>query len=96
MMAKLIYLPCRLLQDIPLKYLFVDGGLLADFETNYASSEANSSASKQNGIGGELGTAAKYSFKHIQIFVNPFLQNHAIIPFSGVLGSNLSLIDSGS
>jgi len=77
------------------KYLFADCGILADFETNYASSEANSSATKQTGIGCELGFGAKYAFGHVQIFVNPFFQNHTIVPFGGASGSNFNLIDTG-
>jgi hypothetical protein len=76
------------------KYLFVDGGLLAGFETNYASSDANSTATMQTGIGYELGLGAKYNFGPVQIFVNPFIQEHSFIKFNRS-SSNFNLMNWG-
>lgn len=80
-----------------LKYVFVDGGLLGDFETNYSTNgtdDANHMATKQTGIGLEFGLGAKYNFGPVNIFVNPFLQAHALARF-GNKGSNFNLMDPG-
>lgn len=55
-----------------LKYLFIDGGFTFDFQTN-----KNQEAQTQSGVGLELGAGAKYNFGPIQVFVNPYLQEHA-------------------
>ena len=81
-----------------LKYLYVDAGLLADFETNYSSDgtdQANKTATKQTGIGIELGLGANYNFGRWDIFVNPFTQVHAIARFSSGNTSNFNLLDAG-
>lgn len=80
-----------------LKYVFVDGGLLADFETNYSANgadAANKQATKQTGIGFELGIGGKCNFGALNLFVNPFFQDHAVTRF-GNNGSNFNLIDAG-
>ena len=59
-----------------LKYLFVNLGVLADLETKH------SILDNQSGIGAVAGIGFKYSFTpQVSAFVNPFLQQHAIIPF---------------
>ncbi|WP_162425580.1 hypothetical protein [Pontibacter pudoricolor] len=59
-----------------LKYLFVNFGAVADFETNH------SMLDNQSGIGALAGIGFKYGFTpKVSAFVNPFLQQHAIIPF---------------
>lgn len=74
-----------------LKYLYADAGVIADFETNY---HPNSSITPdQSGIGLDLGIGGKYNFNRMTVFVNPFLQWHAVIAFQNE-GSG-SLLDAG-
>ncbi|HEY8781370.1 MAG TPA: outer membrane beta-barrel protein [Mucilaginibacter sp.] len=73
-----------------LKYLFADGGLIADFETDHHS---DAIVSDQSGIGIGLGIGGKYNFKKMFIFINPFLQFHSIISFRNE--GNGSLVDQG-
>jgi len=70
-----------------LKYLFADAGVMADFETNYHS---DSITPNESGIGLGLGIGGKYNFKRVTVFVNPFLQTHAIIAFQDKGGGTLS------
>lgn len=59
-----------------LKYLFVNLGAVADFETKHGMLD------NQSGIGAMAGIGFKYGFTpKVSAFVNPFLQQHAIIPF---------------
>lgn len=59
-----------------LKYLFVNLGAVAGLETKH------SILDNQSGIGAMAGIGFKYSFTpQVSAFVNPFLQQHAIIPF---------------
>jgi hypothetical protein len=59
-----------------MKYLFVNLGAVADFETKH------SMLDNQSGIGAVAGIGFKYGFTpKVSAFVNPFLQQHAIIPF---------------
>ena len=59
-----------------LKYLFVNLGAVVDFETKH------SILDNQSGIGAVAGIGFRYSFTpQVSAFVNPFLQQHAIIPF---------------
>ena len=73
-----------------LKYCFVQGGALADFEVN-----RESTIQKQSGLGFGLGLGGKYSFKNVSIMINPFLQRHALITFKDKEGSRQSLINAG-
>ena len=73
------------------KYLFIDGGLTADFETN---TPGNTLTNSQSGLGIELGIGAKYSFRHITISVNPYFQYHRIVGFTNSQ-SSFDLVDSG-
>jgi hypothetical protein len=61
-----------------LKYFFVNGGLLFDFDVS-----KNSPIDNQTGIGTILGLAVKYSFDcGVSAFVNPYTKAHTLIPFS--------------
>ena len=71
-----------------LKYLYVDAGLTADFQTSNTSPAPN-----QSGIGIEGGIGAKYSFGSLLLFVNPFIHDHALIRFNA--GSTFNMIGSG-
>ncbi|HEY4323152.1 MAG TPA: hypothetical protein VGN20_04180 [Mucilaginibacter sp.] len=73
------------------KYLFVNGGLIADFETNYHGS--NDIIADQSGIGLGLGIGGKYNFNRMIVFINPFLQSHAVVAFSNKGGG--TLLNSG-
>ncbi len=61
-----------------LKYIFVNGGALIDFELNR---EEYASTDNQSGIGFGIGIGGKYDFNDLTVFVNPFYRSHAIIPF---------------
>ncbi len=61
-----------------LKYLFVNGGALIDFELNR---EEYASTDDQSGIGFGIGIGGKYDFDNLTVFINPFYRSHAIIPF---------------
>ena len=87
---KLISVPV-LLKYTFFKYLFIDGGLTVDFETN---KQSNTLGSSQSGIGYELGFGGKYSFGHFTVFFNPYLQEHAAIPFKSTQ-QNFNLFDDG-
>ena len=61
------------------KYLFLNGGLLLDFDIT-----KDKRLDNQTGIGAILGVGAKYNFKKIPVglFVNPYLKHRPIIPFT--------------
>lgn len=69
-----------------LNYLFADGGISLDEQTNYTN---NNVVNKQSGLGFELGVGGKYSFNRFTIFVNPYLHGYAITRV------NNNLIESG-
>lgn len=59
-----------------LQFLFVNGGLLLDFDVE------NEIIDPQTGIGLGIGLGAEYVFiSGFNIFVNPYLNQHALIPF---------------
>lgn len=59
-----------------LRYFFVNAGAVADFETKH------SMLDNQSGIGAMAGIGFKYAFTpKFSVFINPYLQQHAIIPF---------------
>lgn len=61
-----------------LKYFFINGGLMLDFDAGDSKPIDN-----QTGIGGLLGVAAKYDFDFgATVFINPYLKAHSLIPFS--------------
>lgn len=61
-----------------LKYIFVNGGLLVDFDTNSGGFVDN-----QTGIGAYIGVGVKYDFKFgVSVFVNPYGKLHSLVPFS--------------
>ena len=72
-----------------LKYLFINGGALIDFEIN-----KKNSIQKQSGIGFGLGIGGKYDFKRFSIMASPFAQRHAFLAFEKT-GTRLSLLDAG-
>ena len=60
-----------------LKYLFINGGPILDFQTSDNISDS------QSGIGYSLGIGGKYYFNNLLIFVNPNYKRHSLIPFEG-------------
>jgi hypothetical protein len=62
-----------------LKYLYVNAGILVDFDFGY---DNDSVVNEQKGIGAELGVGGKYNFGAVTVFINPFLQEHRIIGFN--------------
>lgn len=58
--------------------LFLDGGAVINVQTNSPGSGEND---KQTGIGFELGAGMQCNFHHLRIFINPYLQSNAMIPF---------------
>ncbi|HVW97316.1 MAG TPA: hypothetical protein VHA56_15190 [Mucilaginibacter sp.] len=71
-----------------LKYLYADGGLLVENQTN------NSIIRDQSGIGFELGLGGKYDAGRVTFFLNPFLREHAVIAFKSE-GSSQNLLEGG-
>lgn len=60
-----------------LNYLFVNGGLLLDFETS-----SSNIIDKQSGVGAILGVGGQYEFNNaLGLFINPYVKMHALIPF---------------
>lgn len=58
-------------------YLFVNGGLLLDFETS-----SSKNIDKQSGMGAVLGIGTQYEFNNgLGLFINPYSKIHALIPF---------------
>jgi len=74
-----------------LRYLFVDGGLLFDFQTN---TPEVSNTQKQTGVGFEIGLGARYSWKHLSIFINPYAQYHAVDTYRHTVNT-FNLYDGG-
>ena len=61
-----------------LKYFFINGGPILDFDISNSSP-----VDSQTGIGGLLGIAAQYDFDFgLEVFINPYLKAHSLIPFS--------------
>lgn len=58
------------------KYMFVHGGLIADFQINKKKTDV---VDRQSGIGLGIGIGGKYDFKKITVSINPYLQQHAIV-----------------
>jgi hypothetical protein len=69
-----------------LKYVFLQGGILLDHQTNYS---RNGVINDESGVGLEMGIGGKYSFGPVSVFVNPFLAKH------GTPGSN-NLLEAGA
>ncbi len=73
----LINIPVTLRANF-LKYFFVNGGLIVDFDAT-----TNSPIDNQTGIGTLLGISIKYDFDSgISAFVNPYTKIHSLIPFA--------------
>lgn len=65
-----------------LKYLFVHGGLLFDFDLS-----DQKDIDRQTGLGASLGIGGQYNFKSgLSLFINPFIRSHAILPFDSKRG----------
>lgn len=58
------------------KYMFINGGVILDFQTT------DNSFDSQSGIGFSMGFGGKYSFNNFVIFVTPNYKIHSIIPFN--------------
>lgn len=72
----LISFPLLLRVDF-LKYFFVNGGLLVDFDITLDELVDN-----QSGIGSMLGVGFGYDFKSgISLYANPYVQAHTLLPF---------------
>jgi outer membrane protein with beta-barrel domain len=69
-----------------LKYAYADAGLSVDLQTDHQSDYITRD---QSGIGIFLGVGGKYAFNKVLLFVNPFVQVHAIAAFNGPGGGNL-------
>jgi len=61
-----------------LKYAFVNGGVLLDYDM---SPEDYSGIDNQSGLGISAGIGGKYQFSDFEISINPFVNSHSIIPF---------------
>lgn len=60
------------------KYIFIDGGVIADFEVN---SSENYATDNQTGIGLGLAGGLQYEYKQFGIFISPFFNIHSVIAF---------------
>ncbi|WP_423128172.1 hypothetical protein [Gaoshiqia sp. Z1-71] len=60
-----------------LKYFFVNGGLLLDFDIKLPEQSIDS----QTGIGFGFGIGGEINIKQLHFFANAFLKNHAVIAF---------------
>jgi hypothetical protein len=60
-----------------LKYLFLNAGLSADFETDHPADLFDD----QSGISLGAGIGGKVNFDKVSVFINPFVQQHAVISF---------------
>lgn len=73
----MISIPVRVRYTL-LKYFFINAGPSIDLETHPGSNEISD---KQSGIGLGLGIGGQYHFGKMTVFVNPFVQKHAVLPF---------------
>ncbi len=61
-----------------LKYFFINGGLIIDFDAS-----TDSPIDSQTGIGALAGIAVKYDCKNgMSAFVNPYTKLHSLVPLS--------------
>lgn len=56
-----------------LKYLYGEGGLVFDHQTNYKS---DGIVDSQSGVGLEVGLGGRYNLGQVSVFVNPYYINH--------------------
>lgn len=76
--AALITLPFTLKAGF-LKYFFVSGGILLDFDAS-----TNSPIDSQTGFGLSAGAGMKYDFRSgLSLFVNPYVRAHSLLPLTG-------------
>ena len=76
-----------------LKYFFVNGGIMFDFEIG-----KSSPIKSQTGIGTILGVGAKYNLSNgLGTFINGYYKSHSLIPFSADNGNDYRwrLIEGG-
>lgn len=75
-----------------LKYFYAQSGLLADIDIS-----DKKDIDRQTGIGAALGLGAKYDFKKVSVFINPYLRNHGIFAFNTPRGlfSNDMISETG-
>lgn len=72
-----------------LRFLYLNGGLLLDFEAE------NEVIDSQSGIGLGIGIGGEYMFPSgFTIFANPYLNQHALLPFQKE-PSHQRLLDAG-
>jgi len=62
-----------------LTYAFVNGGFLLDIDM---SKKDYAPIDNQSGIGLSLGVGGKFSYKDFEVTINPFINTHAILPFT--------------
>lgn len=62
-----------------LKYLYVNAGLLVDFDFG---ADNDTGINAQKGLGAEIGIGGKYNFGQLTVFINPFLLEHRLIGFN--------------
>ena len=60
------------------KYIFIDGGLIVDFEINNTETR---SIDNQTGIGFGFAGGLQYEYKQFGIFISPFFNIHSVIAF---------------
>lgn len=62
-----------------LKYFFLNGGALLDFDAG-----TSSSVDSQTGIGATFGPGVNYEFRcGCSVWASPYMKVHSLIPFSG-------------
>lgn len=73
-----------------LKYFFLNGGALLDFDSG-----VSNSIDSQTGIGATFGPGVNYEFRcGCSVWLSPYLKMHSLIPFSGEKNSQ-HLMESG-
>jgi len=73
------------------RYLFVNGGVIADLQINKKSTDA---VDRQSGLGVGIGFGGKYDFRHVTFSVNSYLQQHTIIAIEKSRNQN-RLLEAG-
>jgi hypothetical protein len=74
---KLLSIPCGVSLNL-LKYFFINAGTTLDIESGRTSDQ---NTHDQSGLGFYGGFGAKYSIHNFSIRINPFILEHAVIPF---------------
>lgn len=71
-----------------LKYLFLQGGVSVDHQTNYST---ESVAPNQSGLGLEFGVGGKVSMGQFSVFVNPYFCNHNFSGTNNLMENGIKL-----